>query len=56
MIHDCVIVRSVADTVDSDEGEGDGMESGDVEMDDVDVDDDDDGIDERVEELIMSSY
>lgn len=56
VIHDCVVVRSVPEMVDSDEREGDGMESGDLTMDDDDDDDDGDRIDERMEGLIMSSY
>ena len=56
MIHDCFVVRSVAEMMDSDEREGDGMESGDLTMDDDDDDDDGDRIDERMEGLIMSSY
>lgn len=51
MIHDCAVVRSIAEMVDSDEGEGDSMESGDAAM-----DDDDNGGHriERMDGLIMN--
>ena len=55
MIHDCVIVRSFDEIVDSDEAETEGIESDDIVMELDDEDDNSDQIEEKMEGLIMIS-